>query len=281
MSATSRYQVLEVQLADTRRHLTYKIQSQPEIQLNLKGFDYAWINAGIPTKPGLRVLDVGSGYSWLPSYLARERGCEVWSVDDFAWGEPRSSGPGRPDPQEHIRSHPEVRYVVGRLGPGQRPDLPERYFDYVVSASTLEHVPADEFGEVWRHMDRLLRPGGDMLHAIDVAFPTSRGLPHVFLALAFDLIYPLIPRYLRTKYTFETPLACVRSALHALRIRTPRVWRRLNVVRLVLDPQVAIEPVDATLARHLKDGDTRLRHFRVGSLLIHIRKAGDAATAQV
>ncbi|OGO68798.1 MAG: hypothetical protein A2Z37_08610 [Chloroflexi bacterium RBG_19FT_COMBO_62_14] len=58
------------------------------------------------------------------------------------------------------------------------------------------------------------------------------------------------------------------------------MWRRLNVVRLVLDPQVAIEPVDATLARHLKDGDNRLRHFRVGSLLIHIRKAGNPTSGR-
>jgi hypothetical protein len=94
VSASSRYQVLEVQLADTRRHLTYKIQAQPGIHLNLKGFDYAWINAGIPAKPGLRVLDVGSGYSWLPSYLARERGSEVGSVDD----PPRASTPAPAPP---------------------------------------------------------------------------------------------------------------------------------------------------------------------------------------
>jgi len=268
----ARYSVTEIALADTRRMLGYKIVAKPDIHLNLKGFDCGWIINSIPWEQGQRVLDVGAGYSWLPTYLAREKGCEVWSVDDFGASESDPFWTRSRDPHEHIRAHPEVKYVLGRLGEDSLPDLPLAYFDCIYSASALEHVPPPQFERVCNHMDGLLRPGGTMLHAIDIAFPTSRGLPHVVLALLFDTFYPFLPARVRRRFLFETPLSCARAALRALGAPTGKAARNLSVIKMVVDPEIATEPLEFTLNRLLKDGDQRIRHFRVGSLLIHLAK---------
>jgi len=41
---------------------------------------------------------------------------------------------------------------------------------------------------------------------------------------------------------------------------------------MVVDPEITTEPLEFTLNRLLKDGDQRIRHFRVGSLLMHLTK---------
>lgn len=266
------YEVVEISLADTRRLLGYKRLAKPDIHLNLKGFDCAWIINAIPAQAGLRVLDVGAGYSWLPSYLAKEKGCEVWAVDDFGYSEADPFWTRSMDPAEHIRAHPEIKYVLGRLGTGPAPDLPAGYFDCIYSASALEHVPPGHFSRVWADMDSLLRPGGTMLHALDIAFPTSRGLPHVVMAAGFDLVHPILPSSLRNRFLFETPQSCARAALRALGCPERNAGGRVGIVRMVLDPEVVTEPLDFTLNRLMKDGDERIRHFRVGSLLIHLVK---------
>ena len=160
MGQRRKYQVIEAALADTRRLLGYKLRAEPEIHLNLKGFDCGWILDSVAWRPGLRVLDVGAGYSWLPIYLAREKHCEVWSVDDFGTWDSDPFWERSRDPAEYIRAHPEVKYVLGRLGEDRRPDLPSGYFDCIYSASALEHVPVARFADVWTHMDGLLREGG-------------------------------------------------------------------------------------------------------------------------
>jgi hypothetical protein len=111
-----------------------------------------------------------------------------------------------------------------------------------------------------------------MLHALDIAFPTSRGLSHVMMAVGFDLLHPILPSGLRNRFLFETPRSCARAALRALRCPGHRAGRQLGVVRMVLDPEIVTEPLDFTLNRLMKDGDARVRHFRVGSLLIHLVK---------
>jgi 2-polyprenyl-3-methyl-5-hydroxy-6-metoxy-1,4-benzoquinol methylase len=273
LARNPRYRVVEIALADTRRLLGYKMAAKPDIHLNLKGFDCAWIINSIPWERGLKVLDVGAGYSWLPTYLATQKGCEVWSVDDFGASESDPFWTRSRDPREHIRAHPEVRYILGRLGEDNLPELPPAYFDCIYSASVLEHVPPSQFERVWGHMDGLLRPGGTLLHAIDIAFPTSRGLPHVVLALLFDSLYPILPARVRRRFLFETPLSCARAALRTLGAPTRGAARSLSIVKMVIDPEIATEPLEFTLNRALKDGDQRIRHFRVGSMLMHLTKS--------
>ena len=267
------YTAVEIALADTPRLFRYCLEGEPEIHLNLKGFDYAWIVRSFPWQPETRVLDVGAGYSWLPTYLANRFGCEVWAIDDFGANEPSGFWERGQDPEAYIRSHPEIRFIKGRLGERGSSPLPDGYFDCVYSASALEHVPTAQILGVWEAMDRLLRPGGTQVHALDIAFPTSRGARHVALAHAFDLLYGALPGPVRQKFAYETPLSYVRTVASSLRIRNLAAFRRnLSVLQMVLDPEVVVEPLEYTVNRVRKDGDYAARYYRVGSLLILLRK---------
>lgn len=269
----SNYTPVEISLADTSRLVSYSLEANPEIHLNLKGFDYAWITRSVAWRADMRVLDVGAGFSWLPSYLANRFGCEVWAIDDFGASESSGFWARHRDPEAYIRSHPEIHFVRGRLGADVQTTLPEGTFDCIYSASALEHVPPNQIRAVWEAMDRLLRPGGTLVHALDIAFPTSRGAGHVALAGGYDLAYPLLPRSLRRRFAYETPLSYVRTVTSILRVRKwTAARRRLSVTRMVLDPEIVVEPLEYTVNRVRKDGDTTARYYRVASLLILLRK---------
>lgn len=272
------YRAIELSLADTKRALSYKLSGTHGSDFSLKGFDIPWLLTSRLWSAGEAVLDVGAGYSDLPSYLATTYGCEVWAVDDFGQSESDPFWSRGRKPMDQVRAHPEVRYVLERLGTGHPTPLPTSHFDCIYSISALEHVPPLAFESVWRQMDGLLKPGGEMLHAIDVAFPTSRGLPHVLLALAYDWLYPLFPRRQRMRFLFETAHSIVRNVSAAIPVSRRLDTKGLNVVRMVLDPEVLVEPVDHTFNRITKDGKAGARHFRVTSLLLHLVKLeGDEA----
>ena len=266
------YRAIELSLADTKRALSYRLSGTYGSDFSLKGFDIPWLVSSRSWSAGEAVLDVGAGYSDLPSHLATMFGCEVWAVDDFGQAESDSFWSRGRNPMDHVKSHPEVRYTLERLGIGQPTSLPSSYFDCIYSVSALEHVPPTAFESVWRQMDRLLKPGGEMIHAIDVAFPTSRGLPHVLLAIAYDWLYALCPRRQRTAFLFETAKSVVRAIATAIPLPRRLDLRALDVAKMVLDPEVLVEPLDHTFNRITKDGRVDARHFRVTSLLIHLVK---------
>jgi 2-polyprenyl-3-methyl-5-hydroxy-6-metoxy-1,4-benzoquinol methylase len=266
------YRVVEAALADTQRLLTYRINSTLDIHLNIKGFNYAWIIDSIQSKPGCRILDVGAGYSRLPSFLAQNHACEVWAVDDFGYSEKGSFWERNQDPQQFIDDHPEVHYVIGRIGDENLNQLPHGYFDFIISASALEHVPPGDIGKVWSHMDQLLKPGGVMLHGLDIAFPTNLGWQHVALAVLFDFFYPFIPPSLKQRFVYETPKSYVRYISRILKLTEKGRLRGLSVINMVLNPEIVVEPLEHTFHRMVKDDQLTARYFRMGSLLLHLKK---------
>ena len=268
------FHVIEASLADTHRLLSYRLNSKFDIHLNIKGFNYAWILNSIPWEPTYRILDVGAGYSRLPSYIALTHGCEVWAVDDFGDSEKGNFWERNQDPNQFINDHPEIHYVIGRIGDENLNELPPGSFDVIVSASALEHVPQGDVAKVWSHMEQLLKPGGIMLHGLDIAFPTNLGWKHVALAVLFDFFYPLIPFSLKQRFVYETPKSYVRYLSRILNL-TGRGWlRNLGVVNMVLNPEIVIEPIEHTYHRMVKDNQLDARYFRMGSLLLHLKKIG-------
>ncbi len=265
------YELIEISLADTQRLLSYKRCLDLEIHLNIKGFDYGWILNSVDWKPEMKVLDIGAGYSRLPLHIARTFGCEVWAVDDFGLGDD-GYWTRNQDPNAYIRENSEVRYILEKVGDSQKSSLPENYFDVIYSASALEHIDPYQVPGVWLHMSKILKSGGLMLHALDIAFPTSRGWPHVLMAETFDFLYPFLPNSIRTKYLYETPKSYIRHIAKTIEMKTYGRLGDIGVVNMVINPEIVTEPLDYTLNRMIKDGDKKARYFRVGSLQIALKK---------
>jgi ubiquinone/menaquinone biosynthesis C-methylase UbiE len=265
------YQVIEVSLADLNRLYQYKQNDAFKADFSLKGFDYPWILCSHPWKPTEKVLDVGAAYSPLPIHIQREYGSEVWVADDFGLSSDDPFWTRNASPQEHIANYPEVKYLLERLGDPQESSLPENYFDVIYSASTLEHVPGELTGRVWKHMDYLLKPGGEMLHAIDVPFPSNGGLRKMVMAVIFDVTQGVLPKKMRMRHFLTTPKNYLRLVFEELGLQAGK-WGDLSVTRMVLNPQVLTESYQAGLNRIVKDKMAGYQYQRVGSLLIHLKK---------
>ncbi len=272
MTNHSRYRVLELVLADAAKLVDWKQAGVVGAGFGIKGFDYPWIATSREWKPDEAILDVGAGYSPLPAHLAAEHGCEMWAVDDFGLDSDEPFWQRGQDPEEFIKSNPKINYVVERLGDPQVSRLPTGYFDCIYSASTLEHVPNDLIRPVWHHMDQLLKPGGDMLHAIDIKLPTNRGLLSIGKALTLDLFGPLIPQSYRTANAYYTPKSYLRHISGEIDLDSYASPSNIGLINMVLSPRIVLEPLDWVFNRMVKDGYKNVPILRVTSLLIHLRK---------
>lgn len=265
------YTLLELSLANVSRLYNFILQEAYKAQFSIKGFGYAWIDRSRRWQKGEKVLDVGAGYSPLPVHIQKTYECEVWAVDDFGLSSSDPFWARGSSPQEHISSHPEVKYVLERLGTPSSSSLPENSFDVIYSVSTLEHVPCTLTPAVWKHMDRLLKPGGEMLHTIDVPFPSNGGVKKVLAALVFDFLQPLLPSKLRLKYCLSTPKNYARLSLEQLGLPL-KGGHGIGALRFVLDPDVLTESYQYGLNRMEKDKITDYQYQRTGSLLMHLKK---------
>lgn len=266
------YKVVEISLADNRRLVQYNVDQVFGAKFYLKGFEYPWVLSSKQWKPGEKVLDIGAAYSPLPIHIADTYGCEVWSVDDFGTTSDEEFWMRNQDPQEHIRAHPQVKFVLERLGDPATSSLPEGYFDCIYSASTLEHVPAQFTPAVWHHMDRLLKPGGSMLHAIDVSLRTHRRWLSLAKALLVEWLYPLMPAGLKTQYTFYTPRLYARTALSALGQSVRPIRQLPNAFNTAIDPEVMLESPKSFYHRVVKDNIQPKRMSRTTALLLVLEK---------
>lgn len=106
---------------------------------------------------GLDILEIGGGHSrTLPHLCQRNRCTNADPVEGMG------HGPVGVDPSEVPWRH--VFRAAGDLSA----ELPDASFDVVYSISVLEHVPADAWDLVWEDMARVLKPGGRMVHLVDV-----------------------------------------------------------------------------------------------------------------
>ena len=268
------FQVIEVSLADAWRFLQFKRSSEFEVSFNLKGFDYLWILNARPWNPGDRILDVGCGYSRFPIYMADHYGCEVWAVDDFGLSSGDEYWTRGKAPQEHFQKYPKVKFLLERLGDQEQSSLPVNYFDCIYSASTLEHVPPEMIGRVWQHMDALLKPGGDLLHAVEMRLPTQRGVVSLFKAFILDYLGFLVPPGYRLANAFFTPKSYIGHVRRGLDAHIPSPASQVGPLKMALDPGVVLEPIDWAYNRMVKDGSNRVTITRMTSLLLHLKKAG-------
>jgi hypothetical protein len=222
-------------------------------------------------KKEIKVLDVGAAYSPLPIYLQKTFGCEVWAADDFGatigddyWKRGRL-------PLEHIKNNPEVKYVLERLGDSKKSSLPSGYFDVVYSLSALEHVPTYLIPAVWKHMDSLLKPGGDMMHGIDLSFPSNGGVSKLFSCLIFDWLHAVVPSNYRQKHIQATPLNYLRQVARVLGIKLESI-KGLDVLSMSLSPNTLVESYQWGLNRIIEEKIQGFHFTRFGSLMLRLRK---------
>jgi 2-polyprenyl-3-methyl-5-hydroxy-6-metoxy-1,4-benzoquinol methylase len=266
------YQVLEASFADVDRLFRFHIDGVYGAGFGIKGFDYPWLVTSYDWKKGIKVLDIGAAYSPLPIYLQNTYGCEVWAVDDFGitvgddfWTRNRS-------PLEYINEHPEIKYVLERLGDPGKSSLPEGYFDVIYSTSTLEHVPSTHMLAVWSHMDKLLKPGGEMLHAVDLWFPSNEGALKLMCKLLFDLFRAFVPSGYKQNHDQATPLNYIRLVAKELGFKLDST-KKLDVLHMALSPNILVEGYQHGLNRILKDKIPDYHFKRCGSLMMHLKKS--------
>ena len=145
-------------------------------------WEYPWAALSADLKKGMRVLDVGSGGSVFPHFLAAQ-GCEVHSADPsldegtrLTIGKKKRLGlslgiaTGWGLPPKVRNSAFAVAYVPDSV---QDLTYPDRYFDRVFCLSVMEHIPETEWPQCMRQMTRVLRGGGRLVMTLDMGTPNA------------------------------------------------------------------------------------------------------------
>jgi SAM-dependent methyltransferase len=268
------YTLLEASLGDLTRLYQYKLEGSFKADFSLKGFDYPWIIQSHAWQPGEKVLDVGAGYSSLPLHIQKTYAVEMWVADDYGLDSEEPFWERRTSPHEYIANHPQVKFVLERLGESKKSSLPQGYFDVIYSASALEHVPCSLTPFVWKHMHQLLKTGGEMIHAIDIPFPSNGGVNKIIQAIAFDALRRFIPYNLKLRHHLATPANYTHLVMEAIGIGQ-KAPVELSVLNMVLNPDVLSESYAHGLNRITKDKITDYRYTRIGTLLLRMKKIGD------
>lgn len=112
-----------------------------------KRWEYPWALERAALRPGERVLDVGSGRSIFPVYLA-DAGLRVAALDLAL--DPRLSD--------------DVEWVEADM---TAMPLPDRSFDAVFCISVIEHLPEERIPAALQEIRRVLVPGGRLLLTTD------------------------------------------------------------------------------------------------------------------
>ncbi len=128
----------------------------PPRSFEIKDVQDAFIYHNLHNIAGAHILEVGGGNPRLLKRLSRTNEC--WLIDKY---EGVGGGPKK-TPRDC-----RIKLVVGYVGEFN-PALPEEYFDTLFSVSVLEHVPLNRLEQFFSDCARLLKPGGRMLHAIDI-----------------------------------------------------------------------------------------------------------------
>lgn len=121
------------------------------------------------------ILEVGVGYNTFFDARFGEQ-YEYWAID-----EPGLYGADQFEEAAQKRRH--TRFVQGLLGEFLA-DLPNDYFDVVFSVSVLEHVPSKGKRDVYRDMHRVTKPGGIIVHSIDLALKAEGETEHALIQSA-------------------------------------------------------------------------------------------------
>jgi SAM-dependent methyltransferase len=265
------YEIKQLALASVQKLYEYHVQEAFGADFSIKGYDRPWLVTSRAWKQGERILDVGGAYSATPLHLSKTFGCETWVADDFGMDVDDPFWTRNRDPRGYIAEHPEIKYVLERVGDWTKSSLPENYFDVIYSLSALEHVPGSITPAVWSHMDRLLKPGGELLHAIDMPFPSNFGISGLLKAWGFETLFPILPEKLKFKHFRVSPHSYLKLAFPSIKTK-PVPTGNISILNMSIDPDVLAESYAHGLNRIKKDNNKNFRYRRESTLLIHLKK---------
>lgn len=132
----------------------------------LKGIQDGWVLSILKGKEDLKLAEIGGGKSRVLPALSQCNEC--WNIDKL---EGLGAGPKEASDISGVKL---IRSYMGEFDAA----IPDNYFDVVFSISVVEHVPKDFLEKFFSDCYRILKPGGIMLHAIDLYvsdFPTENG----------------------------------------------------------------------------------------------------------
>ena len=123
---------------------------------------FTYIKENLPK--GSKLLDIGGGNSRILTYFTNDYEC--WNLDKF-----EGIGNG-------LKNVPNVCYKMVQDYIGNfNSELPENYFDFVFSISTLEHVGEDIewYKKICLDIDRVSKNDAINLHCFDVVLNSTKG----------------------------------------------------------------------------------------------------------
>ncbi|WP_213451350.1 class I SAM-dependent methyltransferase [Rhizomonospora bruguierae] len=115
-------------------------------------WEYPWAYFHSGLRPGMRVLDAGTGYSSFLQHLQQRIPDARYHAADpcFQWQEPK-----------------QLRGVALSTAPLERLDYPDAHFDLIFCLSVLEHLLEPAQVAAIGNLARCLRPGGRLVLTLD------------------------------------------------------------------------------------------------------------------
>ena len=125
------------------------------MQHNLKDIQDHFMLSRLKGLRGLKILEIGGSDCRVMRHVADDNEC--WNAEKF---EGRGAGPTK------VINVPKIKIAPAYLGDFSA-ELPDDYFDLVISISVVEHVEDQDFENFFKDIERVLKPGGRSCHAID------------------------------------------------------------------------------------------------------------------
>lgn len=133
---------------------------------SLKEVQRAWVFDQLHQRlaPGAKVIDLGGSACELADVLSAR--FEMTVVDPHD-----GSGNGPKNPDAYRKRFPKLNIVQGFVGP----QIELRDYDAVVSTGVIEHIADAAYPDTVAGIEKVLKPGGFSIHAIDFTVRGVRG----------------------------------------------------------------------------------------------------------
>ena len=127
-----------------------------KLSFQLKTIQDLWVYSQICNESGKKIAEIGCGESRILPTMAQNNEC--FNIEKF---EGADNGPSR---EIVIPSVENIKAFVGDFSSL----IPDNTFDVLFSVSVVEHIEDKNFDSFFEDCIRILRPGGYMIHAIDI-----------------------------------------------------------------------------------------------------------------